>query len=295
VPRLADRAGADIVHSLASTAPLRGRARRVTTIHDLNYKLVPDTHFGLRGLGMRALVPAAARRSHRIVVDAASTRDDLVAHLGTPSGKIDVVPLGVAIGAVAAPVDAASLRAKLGLGERVVVLSVSAKRPHKNIARLLDALADIAPERRPVLVVPGYLTPYEAELRDHAARRGVADDVAWPSWLSAAELEGLYALATLVVFPSLYEGFGLPVLEAMARGVPVATSGRSSLAEVAGDAALVFDPEDVGAIRAAIERLLADEGERERLRTAGLQRASGFTWERTAELTAAAYERALSA
>jgi glycosyltransferase involved in cell wall biosynthesis len=295
VPRLADRARADIVHSLASTAPPRGRARRVTTIHDLNYKLVPDTHFGMRGLGMRALVPAAARRSHRIVVDAASTRDDLVTHLGTPLGKIDVVPLGVAIGAASAPGDAASLRAKLGLGDRAVALSVSAKRPHKNIARLLDALAEIAPERRPVLVVPGYPTPYEAQLRDHAERRGVADDVVWPSWLSAAELEGLYALATLVVFPSLYEGFGLPVLEAMARGVPVATSGRSSLAEVAGDAALVFDPEDVGAIRAAIERLLADEGERERLRAEGLRRASGFTWERTAELTAAAYERALSA
>jgi glycosyltransferase involved in cell wall biosynthesis len=295
VPRLADRAGADIVHSLASTAPLRGRARRVTTIHDLNYKLVPDTHFGLRGLGMRVLVPAAARRSHRIVVDAASTRDDLVAHLGTPAAKVDVVPLGVGQEPVAKPVDAVVLRAKLGIGDRPVVLSVSAKRPHKNIARLLDALASIAPERRPALVVPGYPTSYEADLRAHADKVGVGTDVAWPAWLSAGELEGLYALASLAVFPSLYEGFGLPVLEAMARGVPVATSNRSSLPEVAGDAALVFDPEDVDAIRAAIERLLADEAERARLRDAGRERARMFTWERTAEMTAAAYERALRA
>jgi glycosyltransferase involved in cell wall biosynthesis len=293
VPGLADRAGVDVLHSLASTAPLRGRARRVTTIHDLNYKLVPDTHFGLRGLGMRVLVPAAARRSHRIVVDAASTRRDLVEHLGTPAGKVDVVPLGVTRPPAAVAAPEAALRDELGLGERTVVLSVSAKRPHKNIERLLDALAGIAPERRPVLVVPGYPTPYEARLREHAYAAGIGGDVVWPAWIGAAQLEGLYALATLVVFPSLYEGFGLPVLEAMARGVPVATSNRSSLPEVAGDAALLFDPEDTGAIRAAIERLLADPGERARLRDAGVARARTFTWERTAELTAAAYERAL--
>jgi len=116
----------------------------------------------------------------------------------------------------------------------------------------------------------------------------------WPAWLDAADLEGLYAVATLVVFPSLHEGFGLPVLEAMVRGVPVACSDRSSLPEVAGDAALLFDPEDTGAIRAAIERLLADPAERERLIRRGRERAAGFTWERTAELTAATYERALA-
>ena len=294
VPRLADRARADVVHSLASTSPLHGRARRVTTIHDLNYKLVPDTHFGLLGLGMRVLIPASARRSHRIVVDATSTKRDLVEHLGTPARKVDVVPLGVTPRAAVHPAPEPALRAKLGLGERPVVLSVSAKRPHKNIARLLDALAAIPPERRPVLVVPGYPTPYEAELRARAQAAGVAGDVVWPAWLSDGELEGLYALAALAVFPSLYEGFGLPVLEAMARGVPVASSNRSSLPEVAGEAAVLFDPEDTAAITAAVERLLGDAGERARLRAAGLERARSFTWERTAELTAAAYERALT-
>jgi glycosyltransferase involved in cell wall biosynthesis len=311
VPRMAAAEGCALVHSLASTSPLWGRVPRVTTIHDLNYKLVPETHFGLRGAGMRVLVPAAARASRRVIVDAASTRDDLVRHLGTPPGKIDVVPLGVTSAAAAltprgtidaaahgvarsAPVAAtpeAELRARLALGDRPVLLSVSAKRPHKNLVRLLDAVAGIAAERRPVLVLPGYPTPHERELRERAAALGL--DASFPAWVSPGDLEGLYALAAAFVFPSLHEGFGLPVLEAMARGVPVATSARSSLAEVAGDAALLFDPEDVPAMRSAIERLLGDRGEAERLRVAGRARAAGFTWERTAAGTAAAYGRAL--
>jgi glycosyltransferase involved in cell wall biosynthesis len=292
VPRMAEQAGADILHSLASTAPLHGRVRRVTTIHDLNYKLVPETHFGVRGLGMRVLVPAAARRSHRIIVDAASTKADLVEHLSTPAEKVDVVPLAAAAPRIA-PADEAQLRARLHLGARPVVLSASAKRPHKNLARLLQALARIPPARRPVLVVPGYPTPYEDELRALAAGLGARDDVVFPEWVDAGELEGLYALAAAVVFPSLYEGFGLPVLEAMVRGVPVACSNRSSLPEVAGEAALLFDPEDVAAIAGAIERLLSDRELADRLARAGREQAARFSWERTAEQTVESYRRAL--
>jgi glycosyltransferase involved in cell wall biosynthesis len=283
VPRLA--ADCDLIHSLASTAPLRSRARRITTIHDLNYKLVPEAHFGLRALGMKLLVPAAARRSHRIIVDAASTRGELAQHLGTPEDKVDVVPLGVT---PAPPVEPArDVRERFGIGDGPMLLSVSAKRPHKNLMRLLDAVA-LLPDR-PVLVIPGYPTPHEAELRDRAAALGVR--AVFPAWVSAADLEGLYAQAAAFVFPSLAEGFGLPVLEAMARGVPVACSGRSSLPEVAGDAAVLFDPLDPRAIAAAIERAVADA---ERLRAAGRARVAAFTWERTAQLTASSYERALA-
>jgi len=293
VPRAAARARADVVHSLASTSPAVGRTVRVTTIHDLNYRLVPETHFGMRGLGMRVLVPLAARRSHRLLVDAESTRRDLSGYLRTPRDKVDVVPLAARVPSKPEATPDSDLRARLELGERPLVLSLSAKRPHKNLPRLLRALAGLKPERRPVLVVPGYPTPHERELYALAGELGIADLVRLPPWLPAPDLEGLYDAAACVVFPSLYEGFGLPVLEAMARGVPVACSDRSSLPEVAGDAALLFDPEDVDAIRRSMERLLSDTVLAGRLRIAGRERAAEFTWERTADLTVRCYRRAL--
>jgi glycosyltransferase involved in cell wall biosynthesis len=294
LPGLARRAGCDLVHSLASTAPARGRFVRVTTIHDLNYLMVPDAHFGARGLGMRVLVPLAARTADRVIADSVSTRHDLVERLRLPAAKIDVVPLGLGRPATATPTPADDLRRKLGLDRRSVVLSLSAKRPHKNLLGLLDALARIPAERRPIVVLPGYPTPHEAELREHAEVLSISDDVRFTGWSSAADVEGLFAMSEAFVFPSFYEGFGLPVLEAMARGVPVACSDRASLPEVAGDAAILFDPDDPGGIATALERLLADRVEADRLRAAGRARAARFTWERAAGLTLAAYERALS-
>ena len=150
------------------------------------------------------------------------------------------------------------------------------------------------PTTGPPSSCPAIATPHEQELRELATALGIAERVRLPQWLAADDLEGLYSIATCVVFPSLYEGFGLPVLEAMARGVPVACSGRASLPEVAGDAAILFDPENVGAIRGALERLLSDADLRDRLGAAGRERAATFTWRRTAELTVASYERALA-
>ncbi len=142
-------------------------------------------------------------------------------------------------------------------------------------------------------MIPGYRTPYEQELSDLAAELGVAGDLRLPEPLSGPDLDGLYALAAAVVVPSLYEGFGLPVLEAMARGVPVASSDRASLPEVAGTAALLFDPQDAGQLRDAVQRVLTDHELRARLRAAGRARAASFSWRRTAELTADSYRRAV--
>ena len=285
LPRLAAREGVELVHSLASTAPLWGRFKRVVTVHDLIYRRYPEAHAGLRSLGVRVLVPLAVRRSDRVIADSESTKRDLLELRGTAAERIDVVPLGLGNPVRVAPMEEAALRARLSLGERQVLLSLSAKRPHKNLAALLEALALL--EDRPVLVLAGYATAYERELRERAQALGIAADVRWPGWLEPAEVEGLWQLSAGFVFPSLYEGFGLPVLEAMARGVPVACSNAASLPEVAGDAAITFDPHDVRAIAAAITKLLAGGEEVERLRAAGLARASRFTWERAARATLA--------
>ena len=292
LPLLAARAGVDLLHSLASTAPVTGPFRRVVTVHDLIYAGFPEAHAGIRDKGMRVLVPAAARRSHRVIADSQSTRGDLLELLGLPAERVDVVPLGLGAVARIEPEPEAELRERLQLGDRRVLLSLSAKRPHKNLVRLIGALARIPAEHRPLLVLPGYPTEHEADLRARVSELGLDADVRFPAWLSGAELEGLWALTRAFVFPSLYEGFGLPVLEAMARGVPVACSSASSLPEVAGDAALLFDPRSEEEIAGAIVRLLEGDELVERLRARGRARAATFTWRRAAELTLEVYARA---
>jgi glycosyltransferase involved in cell wall biosynthesis len=263
------------------------------TVHDLIYARFPEAHGGLRARGMRVLVPLGVRHAHRVIADSQSTREDLIELLGVPASHIDVAPLGLGAVRRGRALDEAATRARFELGDRRVVLSLSAKRPHKNLPALIGALAAIAPERRPLLVLPGYKTWHEDELRACAERLGVTHDVRFEGWVGEEELEGLWALADAFVYPSLYEGFGLPVLEAMARGVPVACADASSLPEVAGDGALLFDPKDQGSIAAAIERLLSDAPLVDRLRAKGLQRARLFTWQRTARLTLAGYARAM--
>jgi glycosyltransferase involved in cell wall biosynthesis len=293
LPALAARACVGLVHSLASTAPAWGRFRRVVTVHDLIYARFPDAHAGIRDKGMRVLVPLGVRRSDRVIADSNSTRQDLLSLVGVPPERVDVVPLGLGTVQREQPLAERDVREKLALGERPVLLSLSAKRPHKNLLALIGALARLPPGERPVLVLPGYATAHEAQLRERARSLGVADDVRFPAWVSAAELEGLWKITRAFLFPSLYEGFGLPVLEAMARGVPVACADASSLPEVAGDAALLFDPRSESAIADALRRLLSDEELCERLRRLGRERAARFTWERTAEGTLASYARAL--
>jgi glycosyltransferase involved in cell wall biosynthesis len=295
LPRLAARAGVDLLHSLGNTAPGWGRFRRVVTVHDLIHRIHPEAHFGHAALAMKWLAWLAVRRSDRVIVPSQATRDDLVRLLGTPAGKIDVTPEGVAEPPPMPAGTEAACRAKFDLGNGPVVLAASAMRPHKNLPRLLEALALVPPERRPLLVVPGYETPQRRELQAQAGELGISSRIRFPGWVADEDLEALYATAAAFVFPSLYEGFGLPVLEAMARGVPVACSDRASLAEVAGDAARLFDPERPQEIAAAIEALLGDEREAERLRRAGRERAAKFTWAACARATIASYERAMAA
>ncbi len=293
LPRLAAKAKVELVHSLGNTAPAWGRFRRVVTIHDLIHRIHPEAHFGNISTAMKWLVRIAIHRSDRVIVPSVNTRTDLIRLGGVSEDLIDVVPQGVAPPPAIPETTIAETRNRFHLRDLPVVLSASAKRPHKNLPRLLEALALLPSERRPMLVLPGYPTPHEEELRRQAKALDIEDRTRFLGWISEQELEGLYATASAFVFPSLYEGFGLPVLEAMIRGVPVACSDGGSLGEVAGDAAKLFDPQVPAEIAAAIEALLSDPAEAQRLREAGLSRAKRYTWATTAEGTLTSYRRAL--
>jgi glycosyltransferase involved in cell wall biosynthesis len=284
------RARIDLLHSLGTTSPLATRSVRVVTVHDLIYDHYPESFPPLARRGLQLLVPRGARRAQRVQVSSHATKAELVEAFGLAPEKIDVVHLGLGMRDVESPTPAAELRERLALGDAPVVLSVSAALPHKNLDRLLEAFARLDGDM--LLVLVGHAGRVQERLAAHAAELGVAERVRFTGWVSDEDVEGLYRLAALFAYPSLHEGFGMPVLEAMRRGVPVASSDATSLPEVAGDAAELFDPRDVDAIAAALRRLLGDPARRAELVRLGERRAAGFGWDRTAGAAWGSYERA---
>ncbi len=292
----ARRRGVQVVHGPAYLAPLiHPGVASVATILDVIWMHHPEAAGRRFRIVMRTLAPLVGRSADRIIAISAAARDDIARTLKLDPAKFDVTPLGIAPPPPSPPVAPAELRERLGLGPEPVVLCVAAKRPHKNLAALIRAFAVLAARGGPrlQLVLPGSSNDHEQELRALAAELGVAGQVRFPAWVSEEDLESLYRLARCFVLPTLIEGFGLPVLEAMSRDVPVACSDIPVLVEVAGDAALLFDPRDPSSIADAIERLDSDAGLRERLIARGGERCLQFTWSHTAELTLASYRRAL--
>jgi glycosyltransferase involved in cell wall biosynthesis len=292
IPAVARRRRLDVVHSLANGGPpLTLGAKKVVTLLDLIWLHQGERWDSARAVrSMEVFVRVSARMSHRLITISHAARDDLVSTLGLDGEKIDVAPLGVRIPSGERG-DAAAVRADLGLGDAPVVLCVAQKRPYKNLAALIRAVPELGGA---ILVLPGAATEHEQELRRLAGELAVADRVRFLDWVSEEELEGLYRAATCVVLASLGEGFGLPVLEAMGRGVPVACSDRPALPEVAGEAAILFDPLDQAAVTDAIRRLLCDEPLRAELIERGRARAREFSWRGTAERTLESYARAAS-
>lgn len=284
---------ADVVHSPANIGPLRSpRVPAVLTLHDLVWIHHPGDWEDARSAArMRQVAVRSARRADRVIAISRAAGEDFAQTIQLDPARVDVVPHGVRAQPTAAPTPEAELRARLGLGAGPVVLCVSQKRPYKNQEALVRALPELGDA---VLVCPGAPTPYEARLRELAGELGVGDRVVLPGWVSEAELEGLYRAATCFALPTLFEGFGLPVLEAMARGVPVASSNVWSLPEVAGGAALLFDPRDQAAVTTAVRRLLTDPELAARLSVQGRERAREHSWERTAHGTLASYRRAIA-
>jgi len=295
LPARAARDRVDLLHSLGTTSPLVVPGRpSVVSILDLIYEAFPETFPKPALWGLRALVGPAARRADRVITISEAVKRDVVTRLRVPADRVDAVLLGRGMRAEPEATDEDTLRERYRLGSSRVVLCVSAALVHKNVPRLLEAFAALGAGYEDTrLVLVGHAGLEQERLRARTVELGLVDRVVLTGWISAEDLEGLYRLAACCAYPSLYEGFGMPVLEAMVRGVPLVCSNATSLPEVAGDAAVLFDPLDTEAIAAALRRVLDDERLAESLRERGRERAALFTWERCAEGVLAVYDRVL--
>jgi glycosyltransferase involved in cell wall biosynthesis len=283
----------DVLHSIALTAPLRTRAANVITIADTTWFRGPRSD--ATTLLWRAIVPPIARRADRLIAISQAGARDIARHLHVPAERIDVTLLGYRAPATAPPLSEAEIRARLDLGSGPLVLMVGTRKPHKNVEGLLAGFAQItAADPHVRLVLVGNPTALEPSLLALADELGVRDRVAFVGFVEPAELEGLYAAATCLVLPSHNEGFGLPVLEAMGRGVAVACSSASALPEVGGDAARYFDPARPQEIADTLRELLGNGDLRMRIGAAGRARAAQLSWQATAQATLESYQRACS-
>jgi glycosyltransferase involved in cell wall biosynthesis len=287
LPLLAARERWDVLHNMANRAPSAVSVPSVLTLHDLIF--FRETHLtGFSRLAMRTLTKRAVRRADAVITLTAAARADIETDFDLDPGRVFVVPHGVGRPQGVDPAPEAELRARFELGSSRVVVCVAVKRPHKNQELLIRALPDLPGDVR--LVCPGHEEGYERRLRELVAELGLEQRVRLPGYVTDEELEGLWRLASCAAFPTLAEGFGFPVIEAMQRGVPVACSDIPVLREVGGHAAIYFDPHDPAAAAGAIAACMRN-GARS---AAGRRRSADFSWERSAERTLEVYERVAS-
>jgi glycosyltransferase involved in cell wall biosynthesis len=297
LPRELARLGIDVLHSTHHTLPLGStRSRRVVTVHDLTFLRMPERYTAARRMYMSVMTRAASRVADAVIVPSQTVRGDVLRWLPVRPSRLHVIYEAAA--ARFSPRDREASRAvarRYGVDRRYV-LSVGTLEPGKNRARLIRAMHALRQENidRALLVVgqPGWKSDGERSL---VADLGMTDRVHFAGYVPDDDLPALYAGCDVFAFPSLYEGFGVPVLEAMACGAPVLTSNVSATAEVAGEAALLIDPGSVASIRDGLRALLTDEALRGRLAGEGERRAAEFSWRRAADETHAVYERVLEA
>lgn len=276
LPLQARRSGSVVLLNTVPEGPIRCSLPQVTVVHDL-IPLIFAEEFPRQQWYFRRFVPAVLRASAVVVADSAQTRDDVIAQYGIDPARVAVVTPGV---------DAQRFRprsegARDTAGPGRYLLYVGNLHPHKNLTRLLRAFASVTGGAS--LVIAGHRDPrYSPALAAEAAALGLDGRVRFLGFVPEETLPQLYAGAAAVVVPSLYEGFGLPVLEAMASGVPVVASSAAGLREAVGTAALLVDPYDVPALAAAIQQALDDRDLRASLRARGLAHAAAFRWDDTA-------------
>ncbi len=285
LPIEASRYRLDVMFNPGFTAPILAPCPCVTVFHDLQYKRHPEYFRWFDLPFWRLLLWASAHRSRTLITPSEATREDLFRYYPFTRGQVTVIPHGVD------QVFFALNRSNI----EPYVLCVSTLHPHKNLERLIRAYA--RKQRDFKLVIAGMRGFHSAvlealiaelgcgEKHGSQASRSSQDSVRLTGWIPRDELMRLYAGARAFIYPSMFEGFGMPVLEAMAAGIPVACSDIPPLREVAGDAVLLFDPSDDDAVAAALDRIALEETLRRKLSQAGPVRARGFTWERAAIAT----------
>jgi len=268
----------------------------VLTVHDLIFRHLPAHHKPLNRWYLNLTLPLYCRRANHVIAVSECTRRDLIAAYDLPPENITVIPEAADPRFRPQPPETvAAVRARYGLPERCL-LCVGTIEPRKNLTRLLAAFESIHAERlTDGLVIVGKRGWLYGDFFAALEQSPVRDAVIFPGYVPDADLPAVYAGAQALVFPSLYEGFGLPVLEAMACGTPVVASRVSSIPEVGGEAALYFDPADVEGMVETIRRLLRDADLQDRMRTQGLAQAAQFSWKRAATETKAVYDVVLKA
>ena len=289
------RDGADLVHGMAYALPLLCPTQAVVTVHDLSFLRYPQAFKRGNRIYLSAATRLAVARAEAVIAVSQHTAQELQRLLGVPPWRIHVVPNGVdARFRPLARREVEAFRQRRGLPERFV-LYVGTFEPRKNLETLLRTYGTLVhrdPHTRPLIIAGGRGWHY-ARVFALLERLALEDRVRFPGFIAHEELPLWYNAATLFVFPSLYEGFGLPVLEAMACGTPVVASNASSLPEVVGEAGLLVAPRDVEGLAEAMRRLLTDAALREELRARGRDRASKYSWRASAVRTAAVYDHVL--
>ncbi len=270
--------------------PTRRETRTLVTVHDLSFMRLPHCFAPTLLDYLNANVPAAIRRADRVLADSESTRCDVIELFGLPEARVQTVLSGVE--SRFRPIRdmgyLESIRHKYGLPKRFI-LSLGTIQPRKNYGTLIQALPHLRVADISLVIVGGKGWLYEG-LFEQAEALQASGRVLFPGFVDDADLPALYNLAEVFALASLYEGFGLPPLEAMACGAPVAVSNNSSLPEVVGDAGLLLNAQDVDAWVDALDRLLSDAGLWQTLSERGQQRAAQFTWHKAARGLLAAYE-----
>ncbi len=290
----------DIVHYPANFARWAGRGgvastKVVLTVHDLSFMRAPEWFRWERARYYRAAIRPSIRLADMVIADSQATADDLQQYMQVSADRVAVVHLGV--DSELRPADATAIKkahVKYGLPDRFF-LYLGTIEPRKNLPRVIEAFDAIATKTNAGLVIAGR-EGWKAEATRRAYTESAhRDRIKFPGFIAAEDMAAVLSAATAFVWPSLWEGFGLPPLDAMACGTPVVTSKTSSLPEVVGDAAVLVDPERVDEIAAGMLRVVTDDVLRARLREGGFARAKLLTWRRMAEQTAAVYRRVAGA